>query len=537
MSRASKKKQRAALNGHTPSPPPQAQRRQWTAYLSPTHYALLAVLVGVAAYRFNVLAEGVAPSGADPGNWLAFTHELFGTPVKAAETVYFPVLLVFLKSLLAFLPTLMALKAAGVVASVLVGIPFYLILRRAVSPIFSAALALAFLLAGYQVELLAFGAYAQLLAATFFLFAVYWLIDGLVSGQRRPLLLAAASTALVAGTHHFTLVVMAPTLVVLAAVLFVQERPDFRAFLRNGMVWTVATAVFTLPFLPWYIRFLTLMEGNPANANSFSVWDMDSVTNYVFHENRAFWLTMLVVAPVLSLLPLFGRAGAKIRPAALALLAGPALVFAVTGEVRTFQMIEASIVLSLGIPMAAIERHISQAGMTVTVRQLERVTLGLAVSALLLIVATSGHDRFVNQYRGLYHIADDSAIEALDWLRERTPPGTMVLANDSPSNVSYAWWVEGYAQRPTYSLIHPAFLAFAEEQEQSILATRLLEEDTPASEVAAILEETGIEYVFLDKRNGGRFKPLLSKTPFRLSLENENFAILHFPQAEALRKP
>jgi hypothetical protein len=200
-------------------------------------------------------------------------------------------------------------------------------------------------------------------------------------------------------------------------------------------------------------------------------------------------------------------------------------------------MIEAGIVLSLGIPIAAIERHISQDRLTMSMRRLERLTLGLAVSVLLIFVITSGHQRLFDQDRHLYHIVDDSAIEALDWLRERTPPGTIVLANDSPTNVSYAWWVEGYAQRPTYSLIHPPFLAFTEEKEQSILAARLLEEDTPASEVAAILEETGIEYVFLDKRTGGRFKSLLSKTPFRLSLENENFAILHFPRAEAMRKP
>jgi len=537
MSRTSRRKRSVTRPRRLPSAEPQPRRWTWTEYLSPNRYALLAVLVGVAAYRLAVLADEPAPPGADPGNWLAFTHELFGTPVKAAKATYFPVLLVCLKSLLAFLPALMALKVVGVGTSVLVGVPFYLILRRALSPILCASLTLAFLLAGYQAELLTVGTYAQLLASTFFLFTVYWLMDGLVSGRRRPLLLAAASTALVAGTHHFTLVIMAPTLLVLAAVLFVQDRPEPRAFLRNAGVWALGTAVFTLPFLPWYIRFLTLMEGNPANANEFSVWDMGAVTNYVFHENRSFWLAMLVIAAALPLLPVIGRAGARIRPAAVALLAGPWLVFVATGEVRTFQAIEAGIILSLGIPAAAIERHISQAGLTVSVRQLERLTLGLALSALLLVLATSGHQRFVDQRKHLYQIVDHSALEALDWLRERTPPDATVLANDSLSNVSYAWWVEGYAQRPTYSLIAPPFLAFAEEKEQSVLATRLLEEDTPASEVEAILEETGIEYVFLDKRTGGRFKPLLSKTAYTLSLENEHFAVLHLPRAEVQRTP
>jgi hypothetical protein len=103
--------------------------------------------------------------------------------------------------------------------------------------------------------------------------------------------------------------------------------------------------------------------------------------------------------------------------------------------------------------------------------------------------------------------------------------------------VSYAWWVEGYAERPTYSLIEPDYLSFAEEKEQSSLASRLLDEETPPSEVEAILQQTGIEYIFLDKRTGGRFKPLLSKSTFYLSLENEEFAILRHPQAQARTEP
>ncbi len=238
MSRKSRRRQSAVPNGRRP--PPQARPGGWTAYLNPSRYWLLAVLAGVAAYRFVVLADQPAPPGADPGNWLAFTHQLFGTPVKAAASVYFPVIPVLLKALLAFMPALMATKVLGVGVSVAMGIPFYLILRRGCSPLLSAGLTLAFLLAGYQEEVLIFGGYPQLLATTFLLFTVYWLMDGLISGRLRPLLLAAASTALVAGTHHFTLLLMPPTLLVLGAALFIQERPPIRPFLRNAGVWALA---------------------------------------------------------------------------------------------------------------------------------------------------------------------------------------------------------------------------------------------------------------------------------------------------------
>jgi hypothetical protein len=534
MSRNSKRKRVASRVVR--QAPPQPTPRPWAAYLDPSRYALLAVLVGVAAYRFSVLAGEPAPPGADPGNWLAFTHGLFGSSVKAAESIYFPVVPVILKLLLAFMPTLMATKVLGVGASVAMGIPFYLILRRGCSPLFSAGLTLAFLLTGYQEETLSFGGYPQLLATTFLLLTVYWLMDGLISGARRPLLLAAASTALVAGTHHFTLLLMAPTLLVLGTALFIQQRPGVRPFLRNAGVWALASAVFTLPFLPWYVNFLLLMEGNPANAGGFSPLDFDDITSYAFSENRSFWVALLVVAALLPFVPTFGEKARRLRPAALALLGGSLTGFALTSEVRIAQLIEAGAVLSLGLPVAAIEQHLARTRVTVTVRQVERLSLGLAVAALLMVVATSGHVRFGD---GLarYQIVDSSALEALDWLRQETPAGARVMANESPTRVSYAWWVEGYAERPTYSLIEPGFLSFAEEKEQSMLASRLIDEATPPSEVEAILRETGIEYVFLDKRTGGRFGPLLSKTTYQLALENDNFAIIHFSQATAQAKP
>ena len=535
MSRTSRKKRRSAIpNGHRP--PPEPQPRRWTAYLNPTRYALLAVLVGVTAYRFVVLADEAAPPGADPGNWLAFTHGLFGTPVKAAASVYFPVIPALLKALLTFLPALMATKVLGVGVSVVMGIPFYLILRRGCSPIFSAGLTLAFLLAGYEEETLDFGGYPQLLATTFLLLTVYWLMDGLISGGQRPLFLAAASTALVAGTHHFTLLLMAPTLLVLGVALFIQERPPTRAFLRNAGLWALAAAVFTLPFLPWYIDFLSLVEGNPANATGFSVLDVNGIASYVFFESRSFWMALLVIAAALPLMPFLGERAARIRPAALTLLAGPLLGFILTNEVRTFQLVEAGIVLSLALPVAAVERHLSQTRVRVTIQQVERLSLGLAVAALLTVIATSGHKRFTTQL-ALYQIVDGPALEALNWLREQTPPGARVVANESIHRVSYAWWVEGYAERPTYSLIEPDYLSFAEEKEQSSLASRLVDKETPPSEVEAILQQTGIEYIFLDRRSGSRFKPLLSKSTFYVSMENSEFVILRHPQAEARAKP
>jgi hypothetical protein len=531
MSRARKSRKNARSKRRS-----EPRRWSWKTGLDPTRYALIAVLVGVAAYRLAMLSDQAAPPGADPGNWLAFTHELFGTPVKAAESTYFPVTLVVLRGLLAFLPELMAAKVLGVGASVLMGIPFYLILRRGCSPILAAALTLAFLVAPYQNETLAFGGYPQLLATTFLLFTIYWLGDGLISGRRRSLLLAAGSAALLAGTHHFMLILAVPTLLVFAVMLLLLQRASLRAFLRNAGVWMGAAALFALVFLPWYIGFLSLLDGNPANPNGFSRTDVWGVFDYIFGEQRFLWTGLLVLALASMLLPFRGRRADEIRPAATGLMLGSLVVFAVTSEVRSFQLVEAGVVLSLGVLVALAEEHLSETEVRVAARRLARVTLGMALASLLIIVVGGGQQR-LSEARTVYQVVDDSALEALEWLRESSPPGAVVVANESPYRVSYAWWVEGFAERPTYSLIKPEFLSFGEEKEQSALATRLLERETSPEEVEDILEETGIEYIFVDKRTGGRFRPLLSKTMFYLSFENDSFGILRYPQARAEAAP
>jgi hypothetical protein len=519
-----------------PQRPAQPEPPRWRKFVHPAGYGLAAVLLGVAIYRLVVLSDEPAPPGADPGNWLAFTREMFGTPVKAAESVYFPVTLVVMQGLLAFFSPLVATKVLGVGASVLMGVPFYLILRRGCSSVLASGLTLAFLVAPYQNETLAFGGYPQLLAATFLLFTVYWLGDGLISGQRRSLLLAAASTALVAGTHHFTLIVMAPVILVFACALFLLERPDARSFLRNAGVWLGAAVLFGLLFLPWYVSFFTLVDGNPANPNGFSRTDIGGVINYVFGEERVLWTGLLLVAVALVWLPFRGGRSAAIRPAATALTVAPLLVFGVTNEVRTFQLVEPGIVLSLGVLVSLVEQHLSLTRVRPTMRGLEHATLGLGAVTLLILLVGGGNSR-LTEARTVYQVVDDSALEALNWLQENSPPGALVVANESPYRISYAWWVEGFAERPTYSMIMPEFLSFAEEKEQSALAHRLLDSETPPEEVEAILRDTDIEYVFLDKRTGGKFRSLLSKASFYLSFENDHFAILRHPQETAKASP
>ena len=145
---------------------------------------LAGVLLAMAIYRLIVLAAQPGPPGSDAGNWLAFSHELFGGHVKAADSMYFPVTLVLLKAIMVFFSPLLSLKLLGVIASVSIGVPFYFLLRRSCSPLMSASLTMCLLMTGYQLEMLSWGGYPQLLATTFMLGALILLDEGLSPGSR-----------------------------------------------------------------------------------------------------------------------------------------------------------------------------------------------------------------------------------------------------------------------------------------------------------------------------------------------------------------
>jgi hypothetical protein len=66
---------------------------------------LFVLLIAISVYRWILLSGQAAPPGSDGGNWLAFSSELFGAKVRAADAAYpplFPLLLRF--TLLFFSP-------------------------------------------------------------------------------------------------------------------------------------------------------------------------------------------------------------------------------------------------------------------------------------------------------------------------------------------------------------------------------------------------------------------------------------------------
>jgi hypothetical protein len=101
-----------------------------------------------------------------------------------------------------------------------------------------------------------------------------------------------------------------------------------------------------------------------------------------------------------------------------------------------------------------------------------------------------------------YRVADDSVLEALDWLEDNTRPEDLSATSTGPNGNPLGWWVQGYGLRRTFTGIDERALSFPDERAQAEIANEIFDPATSASEAQALIEENGIDFLIVDRRGG-----------------------------------
>ena len=160
-----------------------------------------------------------APSGSDPGNWLTFAKELTGAQIRLADWSYPPLVLSFLRVLLALIDPIGALKVVGFTCWIFLAFSFFVVLKLSFHQIpfyLLICVGLLFALVGFHGEIFAFGGYPQILGLSFIIQSVYFANEW-IGGEVKNLVFATLFTQLVVYTHHL----MAAILMVIITILFV----------------------------------------------------------------------------------------------------------------------------------------------------------------------------------------------------------------------------------------------------------------------------------------------------------------------------
>lgn len=461
------------------------------------------------------------PPGSDPGNWLAFSKQLFGIETKAALTTYPPVLPFLTWILCLFLPDMISLSILGIVISVTIGFVFFIVARESVSEIWAVLFSIAALFLGYSMEMWAWGGYPQLLAQTLFILSIYWVCKWLIIGQRKFFWFTVISSSLAVGTSSVAIPLIAIGLPVAGLVILKQRHMAFKQTIGKFFLLVLCIIGVSAIFLPWYVDTAKNSLGTIWNPIGYSLTTVDQAFTYAYKDWGPVFSNIAVVLPIGLLITIYAIIRMQEKPLLGAITAAvnisSIILFCLSFEVRVLAVFQ--IGLLSGITLLVYDLYyITSLHHRLVKFKIISIILAIIISASIIFF---GNRRFMTDI-DWYRVVDKPVLEALDFLKSQ-PDHAKVVAAENPNKNFYFWWIEGYAGHPAFTASDKRWLNFIEEREQNSVANMVLtgEPDT----INPLVSQYNIKYVFLDKQVPSETSNLLN-AGFLPVFENERVIIL-----------
>ena len=499
---------------------PDRGRGQWSdiarsafAVVAPGSVTLL-LLVGIAVFRMMVIAVHGEPSGVDFGNWLMLGHQALGQPLHGAANVTYPpvvpVLTVWATNLFGVVwgTALLAGFASVAPAAGVFGA------CRLFGARWSAALA-ALLLAATSSsgEAAAWGGLPQLIGLG--LAALALGLTQLVLSQKRqaPAAWLGAVLLALAATSHLVLAQSAVALACLVAIRVVLDHKPFAPrnwFGTKG--WLSLAAIAVLPcavLVPLYLRLIpTVGESfvsDSSATNQPAVAGFMAGLSVIYRDVPWLWKSALILTAVTPLLLLARKHRVKpLWAISTALVVSLIAEAVLSDQDRLVYIAPVAVSFVLVLWLSELNNGTwSISELRIAGRVPVVLAINAAVVAVVLFASAKGLTFFPAQ-RDFYGSTEPTGtISGLDWLREHTPPDSLVAV--APINgAPFGWWVQGYGRRPALVGSEDQWLNFPQERTRANEVVAMLSESDPLNaSVMTTARRLGVQYILLPWAWGG----------------------------------
>jgi hypothetical protein len=479
----------------------------------------------VALYGFGT---HFVPTGADPGNWLAIANERLGRDVMAADVTYLPLFPGLLAGLLWLWGPVTGFNIAAMITIAALASAVY-VCTKPVGRSYALAAAIVVAVAGSQVEAYAWGGYPQLLATAFGLLATFYLLRHFQDRLPRHLWIAVALVASTVATHALVGGLLVIALVVSSVYWLYLVRPA-QGRLRAIIVGSCCAAVAALVIL---VASVWVPEGVVPTLNPESTGRLESLLKAVREAPIPWAIVTLAAISVLFRRTWASTVAATVASGVSWALAGLAF-FVVTAEPRGLMVAQVGVVVCAVVTFAAVVHSVRAARQASSNAGVAGYRLLIIASmALLGSLVVSGVATYASS-TDWYRLVDQAELASLDRLAAVSTPDDLVLASRGRQGMPVGWWVQGYAQRRSYSAHDAAYLAFPDEREQAELANDFFSGELSDTDALALLGSTGADLIAVDRRgpNAGWLRSEVAET-FRTVDESSNIVILEVPKGSA----
>jgi hypothetical protein len=265
--------------------------------------ALAAFLSIAFAVRYYIVAQHL-DMGGDIANYLSTMNTLFGDDVTGVGLNRPPLIGFVLKPFTLVFGDLAGVKMLGALVSVLMGIPFYLLMRRISHPWIAVAMTIVFVLTPAYSDMLSWG-YLTMFGISFIMLALHFLLRVLEEPSRVNIFFTGLSASFVVGFHQLSLAFFAPLFALLLAALLVFNRQNVLNKCRPLTACIAATVVLSLPYIPVYLRLLSMQAPAVSHVPLISLTPLSQVAAALSIQSNLVYMPLLAAIVLLLTITAF----------------------------------------------------------------------------------------------------------------------------------------------------------------------------------------------------------------------------------------
>lgn len=441
--------------------------------------ALIAVLGIALAWKLSSIQRHVS-LGLDPANYLVTMNALFGNDPTGLGLARPPLVAIPMKVSTVLFGTLTGIKVLGAFSAAVIGIPFYLLVRRATGPYIAIVTSVLFVFSSGYSSMVSWG-FISLFGIFFILLTAHSLLLLLAEPSRKHIFLTGLSASLLVGFHQVSaveFVLIGGVFVCMYLVLHPGQRlRTIRALGVAGLVAGVLSAVY----LPMYR--LALAQGSSGGPEGITLgitsWQAGLKTLKIFYPD----LTLAVPLAVVSVVGIVAvwQTHRSLAVFLLAVALVSVLAAFVTVDGAGLMTVARRLPYLSYIPMwafagVALSRLLKGDGLE-PFRVLRGVPgasaamflLSSVVLGIFLAVEVPASQRRLEGALSYYKYLDASQWETLQWIAAETPQEATFVAHSK----IFGWWIEGAAQRDAFETRDAASF-YRQQGEESGIADLVL---------------------------------------------------------------
>jgi hypothetical protein len=430
---------------------------------SPPSLGLAVCLTIVFAIRcFSLLHH--YDMGCDIANYLDTTNTFFGQDPTGFGLDRPPLIALPLKLFTLVFGDLTGVKLLGILVSVGIGIPFYLLAKRVSPGWIASAVTLLFVLTPAYSDMLTWG-YLSMFGILFGLLTLHCLLQVLEEPSKASIFLTGLFASLVVGFHQLSLAFFIPFFLIVTIGLFALNRQAFLMDFKALLAAVAIAVVLSLPYLPVYLRMLELQAPATSQAAfslapSFVPWLLGIVITLplVVLALRWTWQQNRNIAIIASVLLLYSLT--------LTIFVFPSPFLELNRRAHYFMYpaiwLLASVVLS----------HLwswQEATIPVVHRRLPKSS-AIALAVALLFPCLVMSQLKLNRGQDVFGYLDNVRWETLARIRSDTPTDASIAVYPNP----LGWWIEAESRRNTAYIANRDTVPYTFLRERSLIAERVL---------------------------------------------------------------